>query len=370
VPVDTAYASSMRARGWPRKAEQELRGALSIDPRDSGAMGERAGALLEMREYRGAEAALAEGRAASAEDQRVMRAGRLWEVHNMNELSAEVGYGRSSGGPTGNRDFELDATLYSRPLSYNYRAFAHLYSAQGQFDTGTGRYDRAGVGLQYRSARYVASAELAHDINRERPAVSGALAYTPDDFWTFAATAESDTMDTPLQARLAGVTAWRIGASATWRANESRRASLAYGHLRFSDGNERDGVAARWTERVIAGPVYKLEVTGSLAASRNSNTTAVYFNPTRDTEAGVELANEWLQWRRYERAFRHRVIVSAGTYHQDGFGSGPVYGARYEQEWSADDRLVLRYGIGRSLHPYDGVRTGRSYLYAAVNWRF
>jgi len=369
--VTTSYASTMRARGWPRRAEQELRGVLATEPRDSAALGERAGALLEMRDYPASEAELAAGRAAALEDLRVMRAGRLWEVHNMNELIIESAWGRStSGGPAGNRDFEIDARLYSKPFNYNYRAFGHLYSGQGTYDTGTGRYDRAGVGLEYRSPRYIISGELAHDINRQRPAATASFTYTPDDFWSLQAFAEADTLETPMQARLAGVTAWRAGGLATWRAHESRAISGGYQRLRFSDGNERDVVQARWTERVIAGPIYKMEITGMAAASRNSNTNAAYFNPRRDHEIGVEVANEWLQWRRYERAFRHRFVVSAANYHQENFGSGPAWGARYEQEWSADDRLVLRYGIGRTVHPYDGVRTARNFAYVSVNWRF
>ena len=370
LEVDTSYASTMRARGWPRLAEQELRAGLNIDPYDSGTLGERAGALLEMRDYRGVEEGLSAGRASAEEDQRVRRSGRLWEVHNMRELIVESGYGRSSDGPIGNRDFSLDARLYSSPINYNYRAFTHLYTGQAKFDTGTGRYDRAGVGLEYRSTRYVASGEIAQDLNRSRAVFAGSVAYSPDDFWTLRGLATTSSTDTPLQARLAGVDARRFGLEAAWRAHESRTIAAGVYRMNFTDGNHRDSVQARWTERVVAGPVYKLEVTGTVAASRSSNTAAAYFNPSRDQETSVQLANEWLQWRRYERAFRHRVVLVAGNYWQQGFGSGPVYDGRYEQEWSADDRLVLRYGIGRSIHPYDGVRSARNYAFVALNWRF
>jgi hypothetical protein len=67
--------------------------------------------------------------------------------------------------------------------------------------------------------------------------------------------------------------------------------------------------------------------------ARNSLASAPYFNPSRDFSPTLEFANEWLYWRRYTRAFRHRVVVAVGTYWQQGFGTGPVYGARYEQEW-------------------------------------
>jgi biofilm PGA synthesis protein PgaA len=86
MEIRTDYASSMRARGWPRLAEKELRWILSVDPDNSGALGERAGALLEMRAYLRAAAALAAAQAVDAEDGRVVRAARLLQVNDMREL--------------------------------------------------------------------------------------------------------------------------------------------------------------------------------------------------------------------------------------------------------------------------------------------
>ena len=371
VEVSTGLGSTMRARGWPRLAERQLAWGLALDPHNSGALGERAGALLEMNDYPGAEAELAKGRAAAVEDGRVIRSGRLWEVHNMNELNIEAAYGRSAGGgPAGNRDYVLDAHLYSRPLSYNYRAFAHLYSSQGTYDAGTGRHERAGIGLEYSSPFYLATAELSQDLNQSKTGIAASLAWTPNDFWTVRGLVDSATTATPLQARLAGINARRYGAEVIWRAHESRSAAVGVDRLEFSDGNRRDIVQLRWTERVYAGPVYKLEITPAVYASHNSSAAAAYFNPSRDLATSVEFANEWLQWRRYQRTFRHRLAISVGDYRQQGFASGYTAGVRYEQEWTADDRLILRYGIGRSLHPYDGVRVARNYLYASLNWRF
>ncbi|MBC7804029.1 MAG: poly-beta-1,6 N-acetyl-D-glucosamine export porin PgaA [Candidatus Parcubacteria bacterium] len=366
----TDYASSMRARGWPRRAEEELRWVLAVDPENSGALGERAGALLEMRDYRSAETALNAARDVAEENGRVKRAARLWQVHQMRELIVDATFGRSSGGPSGTRDYAIDSRLYSRPLHYNYRAFLHSYNAEAKFAAGTGSRDRLGAGLEYRSTRYIASGELSHDLHGNRTGVAGALAYTPNDTWTLRGDFDSNANETPLQASLAGITARRASAEAAWQANESRGAAVSFAHMDFSDDNRRDIVQTRWTERVIKGPVYKLEITAALYASRNSLAGTPYFNPSRDFSPTLEFANEWIQWRRYTRAFRHRVVVTVGNYWQQGFGTGPVAGARYEQEWTADDRLTLRYGIGRSKHPYDGIDTTRDYGYLTVNWRF
>jgi biofilm PGA synthesis protein PgaA len=369
--VRTDYASSMRARGWPRRAEEELRWVLAVDPDNSGALGERAGALLERRDYRQAETALALAQDVAIEDGRVKRAARLSEVNNMRELIVDGTYGRSSGGgPAGTEDYAVDAWLYSSPLDYNYRVFAHTYSAEAQFDNGSGRRNRLGAGVEYRAPQIIASGELTHDVNGDDTGAAAALAYTPDDYWTFRGIVDTSANDTPLRASLAGINARLFSGEAIWQANESRSAALSYARMNFSDSNRRDTVQARWTERVIAGPVYKLEITGALYASQNSAVGAPYFNPSHDFSPTLQFANEWLQWRRYTRAFRHRLVLDIGNYSQQTFSSGPIYGARYEQEWDADDRLTLRYGVGRNLHPYDGAQTATNYGYAYLNWRF
>lgn len=370
MEIRTDYASVMRARGWPRAAEQELRWVLAVDPANSGTLGERAGALLEMNDFRNAESSLALAQSVAAEDARVVRAGRLWQVHNLRELIVDVDFGRSADGPSGTRDHTVDTWLYSSPLDYNYRVFGHLHNAQAKFDSGTGRRNRAGVGVEYRSPLFAASGELSHDANDGDTGVAAALAFTPDDHWTFRGLAETRSPEAPLQAQTAGIHAWRGAGEIVWQASESRSAAAAYDRLDFSDGNRRDTVQGRWTERVVSGPVYKLEVTAMLYASHNSLATAPYFNPSRDFSPTVEFANEWLQWRRYTRAFRHRLVATVGSYRQHGFGSGPLHELRYEQEWTADDRLTVRYGIGHSAHPYDGEQTSRDYGYLSLNWRF
>jgi len=368
--VRTDYASSMRARGWPRTAEEELRWILAVEPDNSGTLGERAGALLEMRDYRAAEIAVAAAQSIAAENGRVVRAARLYEVHNLRELIIEGTSGRSSGGPTGTRGHVLEAWLYSSPMAYRYRAFAHLYDAQARFANGTGRRERAGVGLEYRSPLVIATGEISNGLDGSRTGAAATVAVTPGDFWTLRGRLDSSANEIPLQAHLAGINARRAGAEIAWRANEARAATVSLDHFDFSDGNRRVVTQARWTERVVAGPVYKLEVTAGLFASKNSLVGTPYFNPVSDFSPTLELANEWLHWRRYTRAFRHRLVITVGSYRQEGFSTGPLSGVRYEQEWQADDRLTFRYGAGRNQHPYDGVRTARDFAYFHLNWRF
>jgi len=368
--IRTDYASSMRARGWPRRAEEELRWVLAADPDNSGALGEHAGALREMRDYRNAEAALATAQAAYPEQGRVVRATRLAEVHNMRELIVDATSGRSNGGPAGTREYGIESWLYSAPIAYDYRIFAHTYHSEARFATGTGKQHRAGLGLEYRSTAWTASGELSHLLNTGRTGVAAAVMFTPDDQWSMGGSIDTASNDTPLQARLAGINARRVSGEVSWQAHESRGMGVSFTHMNFDDGNRRHSIRARWTERVITGPVYKLEVTGALYASRNSLVGAPYFNPSSDFSPTLEFANEWLQWRRYSRAFLHRLIITVGNYRQQGFGTGPVASVRYEQSWRSDDRLTLRWGIEHGRHPYDGVNEKKNSVYLNLNWRF
>lgn len=374
--VRTDHASAMRARGWPRKAEQELHWVLAAEPSNSGTLGEHAGALLEMRDYRHAESALVLAQSVDAENGRIIRADRLATVHNMRELIIDGAFGRSSGdatgtsAPGGTQDYQVDTKLYSGPIDYNYRVFGHLFSSQAKFDDGTGRRDRAGVGIEYRSPFIIASGELAQGLDQSKTSGAISLAVTPNDYWTFIGDYDNSSNQTPLQATLAGIDSERASLGAVWRANELRSAGISFAKMDFSDGNQRHTTEARWTERVVAGPVYKLEITAGIYTSNNSLADRPYFNPSRDFSPTLEFANEWLQWRRYTRDFRHRLVATVGDYKQQGFGSSPLYNIRYEQEWNADDRLSLRYGLGHSQQPYDGVKTSRNYGYFYMNWRF
>jgi biofilm PGA synthesis protein PgaA len=84
----------------------------------------------------------------------------------------------------------------------------------------------------------------------------------------------------------------------------------------------------------------------------------------------LTLINEQRLWRRYDRSFVHRLFLTLGNYRQQDFGSGEVAAIRYEQEWSLDNRLGLRYGAQRGFHPYDGVREYANFYNLSLNWRF
>ena len=136
------------------------------------------------------------------------------------------------------------------------------------------------------------------------------------------------------------------------------------------DDNRRNILSGSAFQRLLTGPLYKLDAAATLYTSTNSASNRNYFNPGSDLGVDLTLTGEQLLWRRYDRSFAHRLSGTLGEYRQQDFGSGMVAALRYEQEWNFDDRLRLAYGAQRGLHPYDGEREYANYYYLSLNWRF
>jgi biofilm PGA synthesis protein PgaA len=361
------------ARGWPRKAEQEYQWILAAEPRNRSARTGHADTLRELRDWRPAEGEALALEEEYPEDKQVQRVARLWRIHEMRELRVEAGTGSSSGsgGPLGSREHQIESWLFSAPIKYDWRAFLHQYDAKAAFPNGDGHRRRIGAGAEYRVRDWRASAEVSAGYDDDTDVgLSVEGDWWMDDRWNFEAAAETSTNDIPLQGRPSGVRGKSLRAGATYRVSESRRFAAGVQTIDFNDGNRRDILNASAFQRLITGPVFKLDGVLGLYTSKNSLENAAYFNPGRDSGLDLTLIGEQRLWRRYDRSFVHRLYLTAGTYRQRDFGSGEVSGLRYEHEWSLDDRLTVLYGAQRTLHPYDGQREYMNYYNLAVNWKF
>ncbi|MGB8339072.1 MAG: hypothetical protein WCE43_09415, partial [Burkholderiales bacterium] len=65
-----------------------------------------------------------------------------------------------------------------------------------------------------------------------------------------------------------------------------------------------------------------------------------------------------------------RVSVNVGSYDQEGFDNRPTARINYEIDWTASDVMEIRFALGRSMHPYDGVQDFRNYANLSFNRRF
>jgi biofilm PGA synthesis protein PgaA len=366
-------ATLYNARGWPRRAEQDYLWMLAAEPRNREARIGYADTLRELRDWEPAQRTAAALVDEYPEDRQVQRIARLWEIHQMRELQVAAGSGDSSGGngPLGTREHQIETHLYSAPFDRDWRAFVHQFEAQATFPDGNGIRRRIGAGAEYRMRDWRASAEINQGYDSKSDVgLSVAGDWWASDEWNVEAAADTSSNDIPLQARITGVRGWSVRAGATYRVSESRSFRAGVQNIDFSDGNRREILSGSATQRLIEGPVYKLDGVLGLYTSRNSLTGVAYFNPESDFGADVTLIGEQRLWRRYERSFAHRLSLSLGQYDQKNFGSGPTRGIRYEHEWNFDDRLSLLYGAQRTLHPYDGQGEYANYYNVAVNWKF
>lgn len=360
-------------RGWPRRALGEFEIARNGQPADllDARIG-RAQVLMSLGEYPRAEEALEEARQADPGRARTASLAREWELHNMRELRLEMYRTDSSGVQEGAEDLGFDGWIYSAPLRYHYRAYLHHHFAQAEFPEGTASYRRLGAGVEYRARDLWLTTEVDRDAGdsvNAGVAVSGR--WTPSDYWSFTAGLDSHSDEIPLRGRLAeDIEGWSADIGADWRSSELRSVHAGARSIDFSDDNRRTSANVLGVQRLLTRSRYRLDGLLGFYASRNTRGDAPYFNPEQDFSADLTLDSEWLLFRRYDHAFRHRLALSVGTYHQQDFGSNSTWAARYEQRWNPADRTELSYGLMRARRVYDGVAEYQTTLYLNLDWRF
>jgi biofilm PGA synthesis protein PgaA len=225
--------------------------------------------------------------------------------------------------------------------------------------------------VEYRIRDFSATGEIR---NTGKSGTGFALGgdYHIDDHWFIDGLAENKSLSAPVRAYADGVSASNYQLGGGYRWHESRNVGLVINRMSFSDGNQRSAVDVSWTEGLLASATYKLDSTAAYYASHNTSqsTSINYFNPASDRQIDITLRNEWLQFHHYEKSLRHVLTIGAGNYAQENFGAGGVMHIKYEQLYSPGDRLELHYGIGRTLHPYDGIRGSEDAITFGADWRF
>jgi len=371
LDITRELANVYAARGWPRRAQKNCELGLSLAPEHKGLQLVLAQSYLERRQYRLAELAIDRLYELYPEDRQVRRQHQWWQIHNMHELRLNAGYQDNSGAVEGTREMQLEGTLFSPPIAHNYRLFASSRYAFAAFPEGDEIYRRHGLGVEYRSPDLVAEAELTYNIDGgDEFGGRMSLFWELDDYWTIPANVELFSRDTPLRALKDNVTADSADLGIIYRASELRSVRLKAQLMDFSDGNFRRSLAAALSQRLLTLPKYKLTGIVDLYASANSHDDTVYYNPARDFSAALTLDNLHRLYRRYDRAFSHRLSLTLGNYWQKDFADGYLAGAAYEHIWEAAQRFELTYGFSRFRRVYDGQPEYQNYLYTRLNWRF
>jgi len=343
-------------RGWPRRSAGIAAQVLQTEPDAVGPLPKLFDDRLEIGAFVAADETLDRMRELlPADDASLLHADREWHTHELPEFSFEGQYGRSYGGRPGTIDSGAEEYVYSPPVDWDYRFYVHLNQSEGTPAQGDTYRHAVGVGVEYHTDGWLATGELL-EIDRQGPAPQLTLTAMPDDQWRIGAAYALRTLEIPIAAVVVGVHADRAALNLDYRVDESREFGGTVSHEEFSDHNSRFETLAFWRERWLTGPIYKLDTRVDLDTSSNTLTDTNYFNPRRDFTDMITVENQWLQYRRYDRALTHELDVGLGDYWQQSHGTGLVASLRYQLGYDINDRLSLKAGVGRAWRPYDGQR--------------
>ncbi len=363
-------------RGWPRQADEEFRWLLAMVPNNNEAKLGRINSLANINDWRQSDAELQDLSRLRPDDRQVKTAQRRSSVHHMAELILNGEAGDGSQAVNASKDRRWDARLYSSPINDLWRVYARsLHTRDVLADESHYSRHRAGVGVEYKARDWLINTDITKltknlDDTQKNTGISLNLSNEINDLYSIRANMETTDESVPVRAAAAGISAKRAGFGISVRDNEMHRASADVQRHRFSDGNTRNEWGATYTYVFETEYQRRFSLGIGLSGMSNSLLGTPYFNPAKALSTDFSLTGEWLQWREQQKSVWHRLAVSAGTYDQDGFDSLPSARIQYELDWTASDATALKFALGRSMHPYDGVQDFRNYANFSVNRRF
>jgi biofilm PGA synthesis protein PgaA len=370
----TSLASLYLARGWPRRAENELKIAEATSPRSPSVVVEQGMAALELQEWRQLDALTDDVMDRYPETLPAQRLERLHNVHEMAELRVSGYRGLGSGSAVaGGNELGIDTVLYSSPIELDWRVFAGAGYASGDFTEGRGQYRWQRAGVERRVRNHTLEAEVSrHDFGGgEKIGARLSGIHDIDDYWQYGWSTEYLSAATPLRALNSGITADSVSGFVRWRGDERREWRLSSTASSFSDGNDRFGLVLDGYQRFYTQPKWQADWGLESAFNNNSrNNDVPYFNPKSEFSVMPRLRLLQTLHQRYETAWTQQLELGAGVINQRYYGTDPVGLISYSQRLRFDDRFDGGLGISALSRAYDGDREQALRLFFDVNYRF
>ncbi|MCD9046612.1 poly-beta-1,6 N-acetyl-D-glucosamine export porin PgaA [Luteimonas sp. MHLX1A] len=376
--LQAAYGAVQARRLRPSAALERYRMAATLDPYDRDALAGQVGSLVALERIDEAADALQALQAIHPHDPRSARIARDLDRHRGAQFALSSASGRSNArgegtaqSPFGSRDASHALELRSPLLAGRWRVGVVGQQREADFDDIRTRYRGAGVGGWYRHDRLGAAATVWRIDDDDAPGPTAwtlAADWRLGDAWRIGGSMAHRDADASLQARRAGITADSLRLSADWTPDDTLAIGAHASHLRYDDGNTRDGIGVDASTRLHTRPHLLVDALASVHASRGSHgEDAAYFNPSRDASMQLGLRLDHITWRRYGSAFRQRLELHAGPYWQQRHGSQWIPAVGYRHVWRREGG-TFEYGVTWSRPVYDGVREQRVALDAGLRW--
>ncbi|WP_455818783.1 poly-beta-1,6 N-acetyl-D-glucosamine export porin PgaA [Pseudomonas cerasi] len=351
-------ASIYLARGWPRRAEAELKRAESMEPRNLALENQQGQTALALQEWQQADLLADDVIRRQPENTSARRLDRLRDVHHDYELRIEGEQGIDSNSPIkGANDVSLDALLYSPPINDRWRLFSGLSFSDSEFSEGKAINRSLRGGVEYRTRDNWAEAELNGQRYGDGQQMGLRLSGWHDlnDQWRFGGSAERRMREAPLQALRNGISANGATLFTRWRGDERRQWQASVSPTWFSDGNQRLEYTLSGEQRLLSGARYTLDFTPTISGSHNSQTSGPYYSPSSDLAVVPGLTLDHLMYRHYQTEWSQQISLGVGSGWQQGQGSGAVTTVGYGQRMRWNDVLDSGVMLTWDKRPYDGV---------------
>lgn len=379
VNVRLAQANLYLAREWPRRSEYLLKEVESVAPRDVALEVAQGHTAQDLQEWRQLDALTDDVVARYPENRAVQRLAREREVHDMAELRVSTYGGKSNGGGnngagavSGSRDFGIESRLYSPPIDEDWRVFAGVGYAMGDFQEGKGNHRWQLLGVERRTRDMTLEAEVSnHSYGYgNKTGARIALARDIDDHWQYGGSLDYLTAATPLRALKNDISANGGSAFLRWRANESREWKLSLSPSHFSDGNNRFEALLTGREGVYRSPEVQVDLGLEVGTSHNTRDDAPYFNPKSDFSVLPTVNVNHVLYHRYETSWSQQFQFGVGTYSQRDYSTGGVGLVSYGQRYSWNDVFDIGAVLSVINRPYDGERETDLRLAVDLTYRF
>lgn len=360
-------------RNWPRKAEQRLKRAESLEPSNINLESEQGQVALALQEWHQANLLADDVIKRAPENSAARQLNSDRNIHNKAELTIEGYKGITSDSPvTGSHDFTLSTNFYTPPIAKNWRAYTGLGYANSRYEEGTGIDRTQLAGVEFTNRNNWVQLDVSHHNYGHGSKLGVRLAnwYDLNDNWRFGGLFERLGSSTPLRAMKNGISGNTTAGYVRWRQDERRQVRLDIASTHFSDGNNRQNYALSAQQRLYSQAYWWVDFTPSIATSRNSQPGVPYYSPKRDLSLLPALTLDHILYRHYDTQWSHNFSVGVGRYRQKGYAAGPMTTLSYGQRL----QLAKVFEIGASLNwseqPYDGDREKDVSLTFDMDYRF